>query len=119
MLLFLATELQTNAFDTEFLGKLIQALIALSLGYGAAQFGKRKPSMEVDFAGLQQRVDALEGDMKAIDRKLDAGASIHRELQAGQSANTARIEGIRQTCHDLSTRLGQMPQQIATLTQKK
>lgn len=119
MLLFLATELQTNAFDTEFAGKLVQTVIALGVGFGVARLGRRKPSVDVDLAELAQRVDALEKEMQSIDRKLDKGATIHMELKEAQATNTARISDILNTVHDLSTRINAMPGQIVQLIAKK
>ena len=61
---------------------------------------ERQPSMDVDLISLARRVEALEADMKTIDRKLDEGAKLHMELKSGQATNTANIEDIKTNCHD-------------------
>ena len=115
MLLLAAEALNKNEFDPEFLGKFIQVILVLAAVLGAYGLGKRKPSIDVDLATMENRLGQVEADVEEIKVSLKDGTEIHRRLEANQAANTTRIEDIKHELHQLNIRVGAMPNQIADL----
>lgn len=108
--------MKKDEFDAIFIGKLIQALVVLgSLGLGSlATFflGKRKPSVDVDLSSLSKEIEgveqqhadkiaALESQNRLLFKKIDALTETLTRLSTGQATNTANIDDIKATVHNI------------------
>ena len=112
----LAETLPTNQLDPSWLFEAIKVIFFVGGFAMLWSNSRRKPSVDVEMANLNQRLAAvektIETDLEDIKEQLSRGADLHRNLQSQQAVNSERLLDVQTSIHDLRSRLNAMTEQI-------
>ncbi len=87
---------------------------------------RRKPSVDQDVTRLEGKINAIENRIEGLDERFqgheekvserfEEGAVFHRDLASKESSTQSSVQSLIRTVSDLSSRVNDLPGQIALL----